>query len=377
MADAQDDLMKIGDIKAVLALADKQPVNCALALAADKSGLLLVHKQTSPKILLKQLQLLAKSADKNSIRFGRITIDAVGDPGTLKFAINKKEVGGTVMGLVKLAKKAGYQAVIMNEDATLEGGDAAAPGAVPPAPPPPGAPQQQSRGAPPKPPQPPGAPQQQPQQQQRPDWEGLGDTLAALKRQIPTVAGGNPMLQQPLDKLADAVLAGLKERRDIAAATRAVEEVRRALATAADQAKLAQQAKAGGGAVTYAKSRLAWVATRKKVDTDIEKLRTEIVATYRDQGIGVELEKAFQARVAPVLAALDDRLADALDDATNATDPKERAKLVAEAKEAIGDYTTFLSTDKTIADFDANPFVPLSIRNTVSATLAILAKAVQ
>ena len=217
--------MKIGEIKAVLALADKQPINCALALASDKSGLMMVHKQTSPKILLKQLELKAKSADKNSIRFGRITVDPA-DPGTLKFAINKKEVGGTVMGLVKLAKKAGYQAVIMNEDPALEGGDAAASaqaqGTVPPAPPPPpaqAAKQGAARATPAaRPGTGPGAapppPQRQEPAQPAAGWDGLSQALTALIQQIPTVSGGNPMLQQPLVKLAGAAQASLKERRD-------------------------------------------------------------------------------------------------------------------------------------------------------------------
>ena len=77
------------------------------------------------------------------------------------------------------------------------------------------------------------------------------------------------------------------------------------------------------------------------------------------------------------MAALDERLSDALDKATNATDAKQRAALVAEAKEAIGDYMIFLKTDKTIAKLDANPFVPLSIQNTIAATLNTLSKAVQ
>ncbi len=185
------------------------------------------------------------------------------------------------------------------------------------------------------------------------------------------------MLQQPLVKLAGAAQAALKTRKDLAGTTAAVEELRRAVATAAEQAKLTQKAQAGGGPVAYAKSRLAWIAVRKKVEGDIEKLRTTIIATYQQDGIAAELDKAYQARVAPVLAALDERLADALDDATNATDPSKRAALVAEAKEIMGDYTTFLNTDKTIAELDANPFMPLSIQNTIAATLNTLSKAVQ
>ncbi len=365
MAEAQDDLMKMSELKPVLALADKQPVNCALALASDKSALLMVHKQTAPKILLKQLELKAKSADKNSIRFGRITVDPA-DPGTLKFAINKKEVGGTVMGLVKLAKKAGYQAIVMNEDPALEGGDAApVQGAPQPAP---------TQGT--VPPAPPAQPAQRAQQPPA-GWDDLSKTLTGLVQQIPTAAGGNPMLQQPLVKLAGAAQAALKARQDLAGTTAAIAELRRAVADAAEQAKLTKQAQAGGGAVTYAKSRLAWIAVRKKVESDIEQLRTALLATYQPDGIAGALDKAFKARVEPVLSALDERLSDALDKATNATDPKQRAALVAEAREIMGDYTIFLNTDKTIAELDANPFVPLSIRNTVAATLNTLSKAMQ
>ncbi len=76
-----------------------------------------------------------------------------------------------------------------------------------------------------------------------------------------------------------------------------------------------------------------------------------------------------------MLATLDESLADKLDEATNATDPAARARLVEEAKAIIGRYEAYLSGEPLIADLDANPFAPLAIQQTVSATLAALAKA--
>ncbi len=353
MPETQDDVMKLADLKAALAFAEKQPVNFAFALAADKSALLMVHKQTSPKILQKQLELKAKTADKKSMRFGRITVDPIGDPGTLKFATNKKEIGGTVVGLVKLAKRAGYQAVILSEDPSLEGGETAT-----------AQPTSAAQPAQLQPPQP-------------GDWGTAESTLSDLSGKIASASGGNPMLQQPLVKLAAVAQTILKARQDFTAASAAIEELRRALAAAAEQAKLTQQAQSGGGPVTYAKSRLAWLAARQKVHGDIGRLRDAIIATYEVDGIGAELDKAFEKRVGPVLQMLNESLAEILDDATNESDPTKRAKVVADAKETIGDYMTFLNTDKTIAQLDANPFVPLSIRNTIAATLNTLAKAIR
>jgi hypothetical protein len=375
VADPQDDLMKMSDLKLVLALAEKQPVNCAFALMADRSALLVAHKQTTPKILAKQIELKAKSADKNSLRFGKITVDAVNDPGTLKFAINKKEIGGTVTGLVKLAKRAGYQAVVLNEDPTVESGAAAAAEPSPAA----AAPAQPI----PPPPPPPSAARPAPS----PDWLALGDELEQLTQQIPAAAGEDKDAQQRLAKLAKETKDLLARRTDYDDATKAVEAVRRALAAAgpagrptapsAAAAAPAAAAPSGAGPVTYAKSRLAWLAARKKVASDIEKLRVAIADTYKDDGIATDLDKAFRNRVAPVLSSLDERLANALDDATNEADPVKRAKLVSEAKKIIIDYTSFLERTSTISDLDSNPFVPLNINDLLSNTLSTLAKAIR
>jgi hypothetical protein len=360
-----DDIMAPAEMKPLLIKSKQEPVNCAIGLTEDKLGVVLLHRRMKPKKLLAELKKKAKDVklnlDAGSLRFGTAEVDPDIDSALVRFKINKNAPGTMEPKLREHIKKSGFTKVEIVIDESLEeesedeteaeDGSAAAQAAPPPPPPP-----------------------QQPQQQQ-PDAAALARTLTQLVQQIPTVAGGNAAVQQPLVKLAGAAQASLKGG-DLAAAADGIDELRRALAAAAEQAKLAQQAESGGGAVTYAKSRLAWLAARKKVESEIEKLRGAIVAAYQDEGIAPELEKAYRERVAPVLTGLDERLADKLDAATNETDPNKRAALVAEAKQIMADYQAFLASEKIIADLDDNPFVPLAIRQTVSATLATLAKAV-
>jgi hypothetical protein len=79
--------------------------------------------------------------------------------------------------------------------------------------------------------------------------------------------------------------------------------------------------------------------------------------------------------VAPGLASLDESRADTLDAATNATDPAERARLVAEANAAMQRYQAYLGSE-IVTMLDDNPFVPLTIRATIGATLSALSRAV-
>ncbi len=355
---------------------NKKEISAAVCLPdGDKSeGVLLLDRKMKPKKLSKQLIRDAKemglAIDLKSIRFGRASLSDQDDT-ILLIRVNKEPSGAALhQAIKKRVKPGGFSDVVFTVDEALnaepeEDGptDAAQPAGV--------------AAEPPPPPPPPPSPQARAQQQAPADWSGLHATLAALVERIKPVAGNNPMLLQPLAKLAGHASDLVKAEADYATASEQVEALRRALTTAAEQAKLSQQAKAGGGAVTYAKSRLAWLATRKKIEGDIDRLREEIIEVYDDEGRGEELGSKFRDWVAPVLNALDERLADALDDATNAHDEEDRAKKVAEAKEIIGDYTTFLNTDPHVKELDSNPFVPLSIRDTIAATLTTLAQAVR
>ncbi|HEX5328069.1 MAG TPA: hypothetical protein VFW75_15490, partial [Acetobacteraceae bacterium] len=205
------------------------------------------------------------------------------------------------------------------------------------------------------------------------DAAALTRELAELIRRVAAVT--DSARKADLGRLATQARAALGGS-DLPGAVGHIRALREALDAAANGQGANGGAGAGGNAVAYAKSRLAWIAARKKIESEIDKLRGEIVATYQDDGIAAELEKLYRARVAPVLSALDESLADKLDEATNATDPQQRAALVAEAKGIMQGYEAYLSSEKIIADLDSNPFVPLAIQKTVSATLSALEKAV-
>lgn len=131
------------------------------------------------------------------------------------------------------------------------------------------------------------------------------------------------------------------------------------------------------GAVNYAKSRLAWLAARKKVDSEVDKLRAEMLAYFAEDDIAPQITDAYAKRVRPVLDELDEALADKLDDAANTADPARRATLVAAARTEIDRYTAFVAADPTIKALDTNPFVPLAIKQTMEATLTALHAAVR
>lgn len=139
----------------------------------------------------------------------------------------------------------------------------------------------------------------------------------------------------------------------------------------------AAAAPAAGGGAMYVKSRMAWVATRAKVESDIARLHGALTSTYQGHGAAEHLEKAFQARVEVMLNALDHSLAEKLDEVSQAADAGQRAQLVQEARQIMQRYESYLASEPLIAKLDANPFVPVAIEKTLTATLAALSKAVR
>jgi methylglyoxal synthase len=243
---------------------------------------------------------------------------------------------------------------------------------------------QQAQVPPPSPPPP-------PQPEAKPDPAALTRLLAEQVKRIPAAIAAAPAEKDRLTKFATDANVQLKTN-NLVYAGATIEQLRRALDAVMAQpqpAQPVQQAQvppppppqpgtpATDGVVAYAKSRLAWLAARKKVESDLDKLRSAIVTTYANDGIAADLEKRYTEKVAPVLANLDESLADKLDEATNATDPARRAALIAEAKKIMQGYGAYLAGEKIIADLDSNPFVPIAIQQTISATLTTLEKTVR
>ena len=109
----------------------------------------------------------------------------------------------------------------------------------------------------------------------------------------------------------------------------------------------------------------------------MEKLRGGLIAAFDGFDLETELHAEYTQFVAPVLEALDESLADKLDEATNATNPATRAKLVDEAKAIIQRYQAYLAGEPVIIALDTNPIVPVAIRPTLTTTLTALAQAVR
>jgi hypothetical protein len=365
-APACDSIMKPAAMKLLLAVSKREPLQAAIALTSDGEGIVLLDKKMKPKKVRTQLLKDAKDAKINiqnsTIRFGKAEVDTEYDATMVRFFINKDAPGNMRKPLIDVFKLASYSKVEFNVDAAFEeesedeteGQEATTTNAIPAAPPAP----------PPTAPPPPTQPAL--------DASKLQQMLAQLTLAIPKVAGTDDVLQQSLVALSDAAQASLTAN-DLAKASQGIEALRRALGEAMDAAKLKA---AGPGVVAYAKSRLAWIAARKKMESDIDALRVKIVETFKDDAIAPQIETNYRAKVAPVLERLDASLADKLDEATNATDPAARAKLVAEAKSKLSFYAKYLAAEPLLKDLDENPFLPLTIRATIGGTIQQLARIV-
>jgi len=71
-----------------------------------------------------------------------------------------------------------------------------------------------------------------------------------------------------------------------------------------------------------------------------------------------------------MMNALDHSLAEKLDEVNQAADAGQRARLVQEARQIMQRYESYLASEPLIAKLDANPFVPVAIEKTLTATLA-------
>ncbi len=349
-----DDIMASAEFKPILMKSKQEPVSCALALTAEKEGVLLLHKKTKPRKLMGSLKAEATKIKLNletaSFRFGTVEVDPEVDAALVIFRVNKGVPGTFDAKFRERTKKAGFAKVqfivdeLLNEEE--EEGDAAETA-------------QPGDGA----------------TTAEPDWGGLNKALGGLIGGIKGAAGSNADMLKSLSKLANDAAAAVTAKLDFGGASGLVEKLKEALGGGGAPAASGAKAEVRTGTVAYAKSRLAWLATRKKLESEIQKLEAEIIATYEDEGLGQELAGAYASWVNPVMTTLDERLADALDAATNAGDEGERTKLVGQAKAIIGEYQIFLA-DPRIAELDDNPFVKLAIRTTVGGTLSTLEKAI-
>ncbi len=206
-----------------------------------------------------------------------------------------------------------------------------------------------------------------------PDAATQTRALTELARRIQAVA--DPAQKADLARMATQANALLRSN-ELADAEERIDELRAALDEAgvpANGGNGAPQDVSGGSPAAFTKARQAWSATRKRVEDEIEKLRTAIVSAYQDHDIASDLEASFRTKVlGTVLQNFDDRLSEKLNEVAGATDAAQRKKLIDEAKGIMDGYRTYVSSAPLLADLDDNPFEPLKIRQTVTTTLSAL-----
>lgn len=250
-----------------------------------------------------------------------------------------------------------------------------------------------------------------------PDVATLTKTLTALVKRMLAVIAKDPSQKAALPELATDAQASLK-RGDLSQAEAAIAVLGQALdgvdstaadasgSAAADDASApapdqsaappdqtatpapaattastdqpaASAAPGNGAAATYTKSRMVWMATRQKMDGDIGKLHDAFMTVFKDHSQADALNKAFGDRISAVMEQFDEALAHKLDEIAANTDPAQHAKLVQEAQVQVQRYQSYLASEPLIATLDSNPFTPLAIEKTMTATLSALSKALR
>jgi hypothetical protein len=417
--------MDVGELKKLLVKSKTEPVSCAVG-QDGKNAVMMLNKIKQGKALVKDLE--DKFDDLKNSRFGTAFVDTDADPKLVILTLNRAAPG---MGakLKKTLKGTGFSKVrIQLEDGTVaedvgeedeEGHDQPEGG---------GQPQQAAEpataGAPAQPqsqPEPVAAqaapeqaqaaesqPEQQPQQPTGFDATALMHRLTDLVKHMAEVLKADPDHANDLKELAKKAQILVQRGQDEKETTAAVDALEAALKNAGqaqpgagqppqqdaagqqpqqpDAAGQQPQPDAAGqpngqqngkSAQVLQKSRLAWVAARKKVEDEIGKLHDAMTQHYNGHGFGADLDKVFKAKIDPILTSLDQSLADKLDEVNKTTDPQQHDKLVGEARQIINKYETFLSSDQLIPQLDQNPFAPLQIQKTLTATLETLKKSIR
>jgi hypothetical protein len=191
-------------------------------------------------------------------------------------------------------------------------------------------------------------------------------------------ASGNPAAQDIKLKASESGVFASKK--DFARANLLLDEVEVLLQSPATQPATTSATDASATAestdpsfVNMQRSRLAWVQTRQTVKAELTKLEDSILAEFKSEPDFADIQRDVR-RLDAVLTVLDEELVDLLDAALNAADPVERKRLQLAAREQVQAYRDYVASDSFVAELDANPFTPVSIREIVTRSLTMLDK---
>ncbi len=404
MADAAGGTDKV-ELKKLLTLSKKQPVNCGIGMTKE-GAVMHLDRMKQPKALVKELEKNHK--DMKNPLWGTAFVDMDEDPKLVILTLNKaasgianklkKTLKGTGFSKVEIRLEDGTVAEKADEEEEEEQAAATTPaapatnGAAPPVPPDagPAIAAEASRPAPPA------APQAAPidvagseplmaaaadatsaaPAPAAPDMGALTRQLTDLVKQMIPALAADPSRAAALKGLAVSAQTSLKAG-DAGGAQSSIAALQGALGQGgATNGAVPAPPPAPTPSPAIVKARQVWVATRQKVETDLDKLHGSFASAFKGHGRQADLTKAFRTRVDGVLGKLDEALAHKLDAVNNAANPTERAKLVQEAHTLIDGYSKHVASDPTITEVDRNPFAPLALRKTITASLSVLSKSI-
>jgi len=363
--------MDVADMKRLLTKSKTEPVNVAVG-QDGKNAVMMLHKIKQGKAVSKELE--TKFKDLKNPRWGTAFVDIDDDPKLVILTLNraasgmgaklKKTLKGTGFSKVRIQLEDGTIAEDVGEEDEEEEGQGQAQARAP----------EETAG--------PNGATQPTDQTQPADQGALVQRLTELVKSAKPVLQNDPSRAGEIKDLAGTAQAAVKSG-DAQAATQALDALENALSTgggqatgSTDSAQQTSNAPAPNAAVLQ-KSRTAWVAARQRIEVEIGKLHEAMSKHYDGHGFAADLDKVFQSKIEPILTTLDQSLASKLDEVGKNSDPGQHQKLVGEAQQIIGRYESFLSSDPLIPQLDKNPFVPLQIQKTLTATLEALKKSVR
>jgi peptidoglycan hydrolase-like protein with peptidoglycan-binding domain len=120
-----------------------------------------------------------------------------------------------------------------------------------------------------------------------------------------------------------------------------------------------------------------WHGMRKVVDTNISEVKRAVKAHYAHEHPSLlkEIEQNL-AKLDAITDKLDHRIADALAKAHAAKDEAARKAELKSAKTILAEYIGFVKSEPLIAHLDANPWVKIDLRNTLTTTLTHMAQSI-
>ena len=302
-----------------------------------------------------ETELKKEHPESRNHRWGTAQVDAE-DPKLVRFTVNKAG-GGFGRKLVAALKGTGYNKVRIGlEDGTEveahEEGDGTAGADGADAQHAAGQPAEEHAGLAPTGHDDPAAPAPGPVLPGQPDARQLAQAPTGLVEEMLGAIRHDPSQQLALTKLATDAQSSLKEG-DLQRAAAGVEALRAGLAglTGNATATGATGAAADGSAASappgdavapapageklshlasprIAKAREPWLATRKRVESEIGGLHGAFSSALQGHDMADELGKLFHARVGTVLDTLDEALAHKLEAVNGTSDAAERAKHV-------------------------------------------------